>query len=100
MIDYALDQAFAISKRRTLVINCLPMGVVFSSSRATVATTSVREDMATALGFEVPAGIATDAPHSLPADEPATAEDVAIMTGEGDGEDEQEGQDSERLNEK
>jgi segregation and condensation protein B len=62
------------------------------------------EDMATALGFEVPAGIATDAPHSLPADEPATAEDVAIMTGEGDGEgegeDEQEGQDSERLNEK
>ena len=49
MIDYALDQAFAISRRRTLVINCLPMGVGFSSSRATVATTSVREDMATAL---------------------------------------------------
>ena len=41
--------------------------------------------MATALGFEVPAGIATDAPHSLPADEPATAEDVAVMTGEGQG---------------
>ena len=49
MIDDALDQAFAISQRRTLVINCLPMGVGFSSSRATVATTSVREDMATAL---------------------------------------------------
>jgi segregation and condensation protein B len=43
------------------------------------------EDMATALGFEVPAGIATDAPHSLPADEPATAEDVAVMTGDQDG---------------
>jgi phenylacetate-CoA ligase len=49
LIDYALDQAFAISQRRTLVINCLPMGVGFSSSLATVATTSVREDMATAL---------------------------------------------------
>jgi len=56
MIDYALDQAFAISRRRTLVINCLPMGVGFSSSRATVATTSVREDMATAL-------VATFGPH-------------------------------------
>jgi phenylacetate-CoA ligase len=49
MIDYALDEAFAISQRRTLVINCLPMGVGFSSASATVATTSVREDMATAL---------------------------------------------------
>lgn len=49
MIDYALDAAFGISQRRTLVINCLPMGVGFSSSMATVATTSVREDMATAL---------------------------------------------------
>ena len=49
MIDYALDAAFAISRRRTLVVNCLPMGVGFSSASATVATTSVREDMATAL---------------------------------------------------
>jgi phenylacetate-CoA ligase len=49
MIDYALDEAFGISHRRTLVINCLPMGVGFSSASATVATTSVREDMATAL---------------------------------------------------
>ena len=49
MIDYALDDAFGISHRRTLVINCLPMGVGFSSASATVATTSVREDMATAL---------------------------------------------------
>ena len=37
------------SQRRTLVINCLPMGVGFSSATATVATTSVREDMAMAL---------------------------------------------------
>jgi phenylacetate-CoA ligase len=49
LIDNALDEAFAISERRTLVINCLPMGVAFSSASATVATTSVREDMATAL---------------------------------------------------
>jgi phenylacetate-CoA ligase len=49
MIDYALDQAFGISGRRTLVVNCLPMGVGFSSATATVATTSVREDMAIAL---------------------------------------------------
>jgi len=41
------------------------------------------EDMATALGFEVPAGIATDfSQPALPADEPATEEDAAIMTGE------------------
>ena len=31
MIDYALDEAFSISQRRTLVINCLPMGVRFFS---------------------------------------------------------------------
>jgi phenylacetate-coenzyme A ligase PaaK-like adenylate-forming protein len=49
MIDDALDQAFKVRSRRTLVINCLPMGVVFSSEATTVATTSVREDMATAL---------------------------------------------------
>ena len=49
MIDYALDAAFDITRRRTLVINCLPMGVGFTSWSATVATTSVREDMATAL---------------------------------------------------
>ena len=48
-IDAALDGAFGIRARRTLVINCLPMGVGFSSASATVATTSVREDMAAAL---------------------------------------------------
>ena len=49
MIDDALDEAFGISTRRTLAINCLPMGVTFSSAAMTVATTSVREDMADAL---------------------------------------------------
>ena len=49
MIDDALDHAFGVRSRRTLVINCLPMGVVFSSDATTVATTSVREDMAIAL---------------------------------------------------
>jgi phenylacetate-CoA ligase len=49
VIDQAFDDAFGINARKTLVINCLPMGVGFSSHRMTVATTSVREDMAVAL---------------------------------------------------
>ena len=48
-MDRAFDNAFGIATRRTLAINCLPMGVVFSSNLMTVATTSVREDMAAAL---------------------------------------------------
>jgi phenylacetate-CoA ligase len=48
-MDRAFDDAFGIATRRTLAINCLPMGVVFSSNLMTVATTSVREDMAIAL---------------------------------------------------
>ena len=48
-MDRAFDNAFGIATRRTLAINCLPMGVVFSSNLMTVATTSVREDMAVAL---------------------------------------------------
>jgi phenylacetate-CoA ligase len=48
-VDQAFDAAFQIKKRRTLAINCLPMGVSFSSRCMTVATTSVREDMAVAL---------------------------------------------------
>jgi phenylacetate-CoA ligase len=48
-IDRAFDDAFDITSRRTLTINCLPMGVIFSSRLMTVATTSVREDMALAL---------------------------------------------------
>ncbi|MEO7271109.1 MAG: hypothetical protein ABIX28_10210 [Vicinamibacterales bacterium] len=48
-IDAALDDAFGVATRTTLAVNCLPMGVGFSSERMTVATTSVREDMAVAL---------------------------------------------------
>ncbi len=48
-IDAALDDAFAVRSRATLAINCLPMGVTFGSRCMTVATTSVREDMAAAL---------------------------------------------------
>lgn len=48
-IDRALDDAFGVRTRPTLAINCLPMGVTFGSRCMTVATTSVREDMAVAL---------------------------------------------------
>ena len=48
-LDRAFDDAFKIASRKTLAINCLPMGVTFSSHQMTVATTSVREDMAVAL---------------------------------------------------
>ncbi len=48
-IDAALDAAFEVRTRPTLAVNCLPMGVTFDSERMTVATTSVREDMALAL---------------------------------------------------
>jgi len=49
LLDRAFDNAFDIASRKTLAINCLPMGVIFSSRLMTVATTSVREDMAVAL---------------------------------------------------
>jgi phenylacetate-CoA ligase len=49
LMDRAFDDAFSVKTRKTLTINCLPMGVVFSSHCMTVATTSVREDMALAL---------------------------------------------------
>lgn len=48
-IDAALDAAFDVRSRPTLALNCLPMGVTFGSRCMTVATTSVREDMAAAL---------------------------------------------------
>jgi phenylacetate-CoA ligase len=49
MLDRAFDAAFGIASRKTLAINCLPMGVIFGSKVMTVATVSVREDMALAL---------------------------------------------------
>ena len=48
-VDAALDPPYQVRSRKTLAINCLPMGVVVSSQCMTVATTSVREDMAVAL---------------------------------------------------
>jgi segregation and condensation protein B len=39
------------------------------------------EDMAEALGFDVPAGVVSAVQQTLPADEPATAEDAAVMEG-------------------
>jgi phenylacetate-CoA ligase len=48
-LDDAFDQAFEVKRRPTLAINCLPMGVGFSSRVMTLATTSVREDMVVGL---------------------------------------------------
>ncbi|MBA2353530.1 MAG: hypothetical protein H0V80_02565 [Acidobacteria bacterium] len=48
-IDEALDATCGVRSIPTLAINCLPMGVGFSSQCMTMATTSVREDMAVAL---------------------------------------------------
>lgn len=48
-IDLALDLLFQARTKKTLLINCLPMGVQVASRLCTVAQTSVREDMVTAL---------------------------------------------------
>lgn len=48
-IDLGLQRAFDVDRRKTLLINCLPMGVRFHSNAVTVADVSVREDMAVAL---------------------------------------------------
>jgi len=45
-IDLGLQDAFDVDRRPTLLVNCLPMGVVFRSRAVTVANVSVREDMA------------------------------------------------------
>lgn len=51
-IDLGLEYAFQVDSRKTLLINCLPMGVRFSSNCVAIAETSVREDMAVALATE------------------------------------------------
>jgi len=43
-IDLGLDYSFDISNKKTLLINCLPMGVKVNTG-LTIAETSVREDM-------------------------------------------------------
>ena len=48
-IDLGLQDAFHVDQQPTLLVNCLPMGVVFSSKAVTVANLSVREDMACAI---------------------------------------------------
>jgi phenylacetate-CoA ligase len=49
LIDLGLDLAFDVDRYRTLLINCLPMGVTFQSNAVCVANVSVREDMACAI---------------------------------------------------
>jgi phenylacetate-CoA ligase len=48
-IDLGLQDTFHVDQLDTLLVNCLPMGVVFPSRAVTVANVSVREDMACAL---------------------------------------------------
>lgn len=45
-IDLGLQDVFGVDQKSTLLVNCLPMGVVFQSRAVTVANVSVREDMA------------------------------------------------------
>jgi len=49
LLDLALQSAFQIDQKKTLLVNCLPMGVRFPSNCVTLAEVSVREDMALAL---------------------------------------------------
>jgi phenylacetate-CoA ligase len=44
-IDDLLDQLFEVKSTRTLLINCLPMGVRIPTQACTLAETSVRPDM-------------------------------------------------------
>lgn len=45
-IDLGLQDAFGVDDTPTLLVNCLPMGVVFRSHAVAVANVSVRADMA------------------------------------------------------
>lgn len=49
LLDLALESAFQIDEKKTLLVNCLPMGVRFPTNIVTQAEVSVREDMALAL---------------------------------------------------
>ncbi len=48
-IDDTLDRLLSVRSRATLLINCLPMGVKVPTQACTLAETSVRPDMVTAL---------------------------------------------------
>lgn len=45
-IDLGLQDVFDVDTKSTLLVNCLPMGVVFQSRAVAAANVSVREDMA------------------------------------------------------
>lgn len=45
-IDLGLQDMFDVDSLPTLVVNCLPMGVIFQSRATAIANLSVREDMA------------------------------------------------------
>jgi len=47
--DEALDMVFQVRSRKTLLINCLPMGVKVHTAACTLGETSVRADMVVAL---------------------------------------------------
>jgi phenylacetate-CoA ligase len=47
--DELLDRVFGVRSRRTLLVNCLPMGVKILTQACTLAETSVRADMAAGL---------------------------------------------------
>ncbi len=44
-IDFMLDYIFNVNSQKTLLVNCLPMGIKVNSSKVTVADTSVRSDI-------------------------------------------------------
>jgi phenylacetate-CoA ligase len=48
-IDDSLDALFQVKSKKTLLINCLPMGVKVPTQACTLAETSVRPDMAVGL---------------------------------------------------
>lgn len=48
-IDTGLQYLFGVDERRTLLINCLPMGVKVHTRATVIAETSVRDDMVYAL---------------------------------------------------
>lgn len=57
-IDLGLQDIFGVDDKPTLLINCLPMGVVFRSRAVAVANVSVREDMACSILRDVGPGFA------------------------------------------
>ncbi len=48
-VDLGLSYHFDADRRKTLLVNCLPMGVKFESRLATIADVSTRDDMALAI---------------------------------------------------